>query len=514
MTDIVKSCLDCPSMLDPSKATRFFSKSVGVPVCAKFGKPLGRIQSKENERAAIAKTFAKNCSEFGKEAPLTVNWSTAEFQVMLPDPHSTLPNQGVSPESVRTCLNCSNFIDTEAVIGDLGWSSGLCAAKGKLVLGSRYIIEARNCDYRSMGTPRTNTSGMTFIPEYMENFTGTGDPIAAYLHSKTHFVDPVDYPTDKEITEVDAEHGIRAWRRIVDPLSENIVHLPIYDVNFFSEEERKKIPRTGDDEHPEDYIDHFFGTYKCAALWTELDETPALWGQAGTGKTELFRHMAWLMCLPFERLSFTASTELDDIAGKWLLENGATVFEFGRLPRAWGKPCVIVLDEPNTAANEVWQFIRPLTDNSKQLVLDMAKGQALQRDQDCYLGMAMNPAWDMNNVGANLIGDADANRLMHMAIELPEPKLEREIILTRCKHDGWEIPKDKLDAVMGIAEDIRDNIRLGSLTISWAIRPQIKVARALRWFDFLTAYRMAAADYLEPQQAEQVLDIVKTHVEV
>lgn len=513
MTDN-KSCLDCPSMLSPTEAAMFFSKSVGVSVCARFGRPLGRIQSTENEKASIAKTFAKNCAQHGEPKPDTPNWSNADFQVMLPDPASTMPGAGLSPDAVRTCLNCSNFVSQETVISDLGWSSGLCAAKGKLVLGSRLTIEARNCEYRSMGTPRNDTAGMTFIPEYMENFTGSPDPVVAHQQAKAHFVDPVDYETDKDVTDADREHGIRAWRAITDPISENTVYLPIYRIDFFSPEEQAKIPRTGDDEHPEDYIDHFFGTYKCAALWTELDETPALSGRAGTGKTELFRHMAWLMCLPFERLSITGSTELDDLAGKWLFEGGETKFEFGRLPRAWSKPCVIVLDEPNTGPPDVWQFIRPLTDNSKQLVLDMAKGQRLTRDQDCYLGMAMNPAWDMLNVGTNQIGDADANRLMWLAIELPDPKLEREIIATRCKHDGWEIPKDKLDAVMNIAADIRDNIDAGGLTISWAIRPQIKVARALRWFDYLTAYRMAAADYLEPKQAEQVLDIVKTHVEV
>jgi len=509
-----QSCLDCPSMLTTQQATKFFNKSIGVPVCARFGKPLGRIKSSLPEVTEISKTFAKNCDSYGKPAPITPDWKTADFQVMLPDPQSTLPGAGNMPEAVRTCLNCSNYIDLEVVVKGPGWGAGMCAAQGKLILGNRTTLEARNCDYRSFGTPRPDMAGMTFIPEYAENFTVAGDPVAAHAKAKANFVDPTEYETDKEVSAEDAAHGIRAWREIKDPMSDNSVWLPIYDLNHFSPEEQAKIPRTGDDEHPEDYVDHAFYLYKVVVLWTELDETPAFWGQAGTGKTEFFRFMAWLMCLPFERLSFTGSTELDDIAGKWLYENGETVFEFGRLPRAWGKPCVIILDEPNTAPADVWQFIRPLTDNSKQLVLDMAKGQRITRHSDAYLGLAMNPAWDMNNIGTQMIGDADANRLMHFSVGLPDDKLEREIIETRCKHDGWDIPRDKMDALMAIADDIRTNIQSGSLQISWAIRPQIKVARALRWFDFLTAYRMAAADYLEPKQADQVLDIVRSNVEL
>lgn len=513
MNQIKPNCFECPSLLSAREAAAFFSKSIGTPVCAKFGKPLGTPRSKESERRQIGEAFASSCSEHGKPRPISVDWKSAEFQVMLPDPLSTRPGQGASPDSVRTCLNCSNLVDVEPVAEETGWPAAICAAKGKLVLGQRFTIEARGCEYRSLGQPRQSMTGLTFIPEYQATFKSNGDPVAEHAKNKANFVDPVEYVSDKPVSDEDKKHGIRAWRRVSDPISDNEVWLPIYDLEFFDADERSKIPRTGDDEHPEDYIDHFFGTYKVAALWTELDETPALWGQAGTGKTELFRHLAWLMCLPFERISITGSTELDDLAGKWVFEGNETKFEYGRLPRAWMKPSVIVIDEPNTGPPDVWQFIRPLTDNSKQLVLDMAKGERINRHADAFLGMAMNPAWDMKNVGANMIGDADANRLMHMAVALPDAKLEREIITTRCKHDGWEIPKDKLDAVMGIATDIRDTIQQGGLTMTWAIRPQIKVARALRWFDWITAYRMAAADFLEPEQAEQVIDIVKTYVE-
>lgn len=507
-----RSCFSCPSLLTSAEASNFFGKSVGTSICAKFGKPVGTIHSTEPQRSKIARQLAKNCSEFGKPAPTKVDWSLVNLTVTMPDP-DTIGAPRVQPELIRSCISCGNFVREDVVARDLGWTSGLCAAKGKLLLANRYTFEARGCEDRTFSRVRDTVNNLIMLPEYDDAFAGSNDPVKMHFRNKRNFVDPIEYETDKPVSADDEAHGIRAWRVVEDYDTGNKVYLPIYRLDFFTPDEQAKIPRTGDDEHPEDYVDHGGLTYKVAVLWTELDETPGMWGQPGTGKTEFFRYMAWLMCLPFERFSITGSSELDDLAGKmhFSKEHG-TYFEYGRLPLAWKKPSVIVIDEPNTGPPDVWQFLRPLTDNSKQLVLDMNKGERIKRHDDAYLGMAMNPAWDMRNVGAHQIGDADANRLMHLYVDLPPVELEREIIKASCAHDGWDIPKEKLDAVMGIAEDIRGLVEQGTLNISWAIRPQLKVARSLRWFDYVTAYRMASADYLEPQAQQELLDCVRAHI--
>jgi formylglycine-generating enzyme required for sulfatase activity len=62
---------------------------------------------------------------------------------------------------------------------------------------------------------------------------------------------------------------------------------------------------------------------------------------------------------------------------------------------------------------------------------------------------------------------------------------------------------------MAIATDIRAATAQGTLPISWGIRHQIKVARALKWFTPVDAYRMAAGDFLEPTYREQILGFVR-----
>jgi MoxR-like ATPase len=514
MNDPFKTCRSCPAFLPPDKVVSKFRKSIGSPMCGRYGHVLGKPGGSTKQTDKLAAYFGQKCPKYGEPLPPTPEEQRLFVAMPIIDNRQPASDPAIR-DMCHSCATCKNFVAEETIATDFGWTAGLCSAKGKLILSNQQVYEARDCAWRTYGPVMHTTMGLSLLPEYEDAFQLNVDPVRAYFKNKEATVEPHEYPSDKAVSDEEAESGIRAWRRVVDPAgSGNETFLPIYRIDYFSKEEQVKIPRTGDDEHPELYVDHFGGTYLAAVAWTELDETPTAWGEAGVGKTELYRYLAWLMCLPFERMSITGQTELDDLAGKMRFSpDKGTYFQYGRLPIAWGKPCVLCIDEPNCGPADVWQFLRPLTDNSKQMVLDMNNGERIQRHDDCYLGMAMNPAWDPKNVGAMPISDADANRLFHVSIELPPESLEREIIVNRVKVDGWELDSDRLDMIMGIAKDLRSLATDGELPITWGIRPQIKVARALRWFDPITAYRRAVADYLEPQAQESMLNAVRAHVD-
>lgn len=508
------SCDTCPSFLMADQVVSKFKKSLGSPMCGRYGHILGKPGLAPEQADKLHKHFAKNCDSHG--LPLPPLPIEKRMQVAMPDP-TTFDLKDRSPRQYDTCVTCAtcrNSVPEQVVANELGWTATLCSAKGKLVMSNQLVREAHDCTYRWYGPVRQTTAGLHLMPEYEQAFSLASDPIRKYFAEKDKPVEPHEYETDREVTEEEAASGIRAWRKISDPEGDDrSVFLPIYRIDFFSTEEQAKIPRSGDDEHPELYIDHFGGSYLAGVTWTELDETPALWGEAGVGKTELARYLAWMMCLPFERISITGSSELDDLAGKMrFTQERGTYFQYGRIPLAWSKPCVLIIDEPNVGPPEVWQFLRPLTDNSKQLVLDTNEGERIKRHTDCYLMMAMNPSWDPKNVGAYQIGDADASRLFHVFIDLPPESLEREIISNRVALDGWELPREALDMLMAIASDVRAACKDDTLPITWGIRPQIKVARAMRWFDAQTAYRRAIGDYLEPEAQETLMDFVRAHL--
>lgn len=513
MSSSLNNCQTCPSFLPAEKVPSKFRKGIGAPMCGRFGYVLGRPGSDSKSVEKLSIHYGSKCEDHGK--PLPPQPLSKSLTVALPDPDAMSPADNAQMKTMcQTCTSCTKYVPDEQVLDEFGWTVGLCSARGRLILPTETYTEAKNCEVREWGSTRKTTHGLHLLPEYEEAFNLSVDPVRAYFKNKGALIEPHDYPSDKDVSEEEVESGIRAWRKIKDPDgSGNETYLPIYRIDYFSDDEQAKIPRTGDDEHPELYVDHFGGVYLAAVAWTELDETPAAWGEAGVGKTELARHLAWLMCLPFERISITAQTELDELMGKMrYTPDEGTYFQYGRLPLAWAKPCVLVIDEPNVGPPEVWQAIRPLTDNSKQMVLDMNKGERIKRHTDCYMMMAMNPAWDVKNVGALPIGDADANRLFHVFIPLPPDSLEREIIVNRVKLDGWEIDTARLNMLLGIAKELRSLADLGTLPISWGIRPQIKVARALRWFSPEVAYKRAVGDYLEPEAQEVLSDVIQAHV--
>lgn len=524
------SCVDCPSYLKADEVQSMFKKGTGHPMCAKFGHAIGRPSAKPVQINSIAEAFGSSCDSFGQARPVDPPLKP-EMMVSMGD-LSVQRGEPDKDERVNTCHECKHFVEPQAVRDGWGWTFPLCAATGRLLFPHRVAQEAKSCDWRSFGPTRKNLGDLKMAPMYEDAFDLDDDPIAVFLRARKKgamYLEPTTRTTDKPVDSDWAKQGVRAWEKVTSPDgSGRHTYLPIYDPEFFPADERAKIPQSGDDEHPELYVDFSGAVYKIMVLWRELDETPMLWGMAGVGKTEIYRHLAWRMQLPFNRISLTAKSEVDDIIGSMRARatptGSETYFHYGRLPLAWQRPGVTVLDEPNTAPDEIWQTIRPITDNSKQLVLDQNKAERLDRNISQFLGMACNPAWDPRNVGANETADADGNRLMHMYMTLPPEAVERAILEDRCMLDGYDPNGEKhqtvagelttLDLVMRIASEIRmqSDPSVGTLPISWGIRPQIKVLRATKWFDLLTSYRLAVADLLEPEQAKVVLDIIRANV--
>lgn len=502
--------MNCPSYTAAITDNHPLGKQFGGAMCARYGTVLSRPGQRQTAESKISESVARGCNAYMKPRPSKPE--RVDLAVAFP---ILTGAEGETPDNnVSSCAQCKFYVASSTVKNEFGWTAGICSGKGKLILDTRQVIEAKKCELRQHATlskvgAKPHFSNIQLIPHFDEGF-GVVDPLKAFNVSSG--VDPAEYPTDAPVDDETKKAGIRAWRKIEDAEGTgNYVLIPCYDPEFFPEGERAKIPRSGDKEHPELYIDHGNLVYAVAVAWFGLDEAPALYGSAGLGKTELFRHMAWMMCLPFERFPLNARSDIEDLAGSMHFENSETTYKYGRVTQAWAKPCVICLDEPNTAPPDVWQFLRPLLDNSKTLTLDMNEGEVIPRSDDCYLGMAMNPAWDARNIGAAPISDADNSRLFHIEVTLPPPQVERRIIADRVKLDGWEIKDVQLNMLMGIAEELRSLASNGTLPVSWGVRDQIKVARALRWFGTLTAYRRATADALEPEARRALLAVVEAH---
>lgn len=492
-----------------------YGTSLGMPTCARTGRMLGATRMSDADENTLQEETASQCPEFGK----AVTSSTKTFVTLS----LGIAGKSIEPTSsdtnISSCKACHFYVDARRVGQAVGVAVGLCSKYGKLIPDTKTAEVAKGCNARVRTEIPVGKNINAHYDEMLKNFIVAPSlaqrlPIADLVggglpYQPPRIIEPSTYNTDATVTPAHIKAGIRAWRKLSDTTTKNSVLIPVFDRDFFDDEQRKLIPVTGGDEHIETYLDHQNLAYRCAVLWRHLDETPALHGVAGTGKTELFRYMAWMMQLPFHRISITKSSDIDELAGMVGFHNNETVFEYGIVPRFWRTPCVAVFDEPNVGPPEVWQFIRPLTDNSKQLVLPMNKGEIVKRNENCYFGMAMNPAWDPRNIGAEPLAAADGSRLMHIFVGFPDAKIEREIIKRRCHLDGYTISDDVLTTMMDTARTLREMD--DTLSTTWGIREQIKTARATRWFSIVDAYRLAATDHMEPSEASMILDAVKSN---
>lgn len=518
-----RSCVGCPSFLpDGPQVAEVFGTRTGMDHCAKFGHILGRDGMHPRQADGLRKARAKSCHEYGLPRPEKAHWERVNPSVTLPTREAMAIEMSASDErdKVDSCRDCVFFNQAETARRD--WkNTGICSSRNELVFREQVREKSQRCGsaiqinrYGSDFRNRQLDMEMTLIPDLVDAFYKVMTPLERWKSEQKNFVDPAEYPSDRPLVQEDIERGIRAWREVVDQETGYSIYIPVYDAQRLPEHLRRLVPQTGDDEHPENFIDYEGLVFMLSVLWWEMDETPALWGPAGVGKTEVLRHMAWLMQLPFHRISITASTEVEELVGQFTLQGGETKFVHGRLPRAWNSPGVICLDEPNVGPVEVWQAIRPLTDNSKQFVIDKNGGEVIKRHDDSVLGIAMNPAWDTRNVGADLIADADSSRLSHISVTYPPMEIEREIMREWANDPdlNFQISDSMLDTLISISMDLRGQSKGGSLSVSWGIRHNIKVAKLSRVFPLQRAYEIAVSNYLDPREREIVRSTVATHV--
>lgn len=493
------SCTQCPAYRDrEALRTTLNNPKIDFDSCGRFGYVLSRPTLSAEASLLIKRKVAVACDQAGQEYSGQTYLPAQPVGTPSPEAIAQLPD---GKEDIPSCLSCQFYIMPVVVKETHGWRQGMCGAKGSLVVDP--ATQAKHCDVSKMATPG-RTSAM--LASSVKLFGQFSEPSAIQvIRSRMggEIIPWEDFDPEKHSAKpVDARHrdqGVRGWRQIKHASSERTILVPVVDHEYLSKQEIEHVPATGaEGDFPELYVDHENILYAASVSAFKKDRTLALWGQPGTGKTEFFKWFAWLMGTPFTRISIDERSDVEDtITGKWGVEDGATVFYKARLSATWDRPGLSCIDEPNTGPPAVWQAVRPLTDNSKQLILDAAKGELIKKHILRVLGMAMNPAWDPKNIGAMELSDADGNRLLNKFVRLPPEQVERDIIRNYCKTvDGFDLDKKIEDTIMAIAREIRVYCDEDQLPISWGIRPQIAVASLTESFSLEECYRLAVTDRL------------------
>ena len=513
-----KSCRDCPSFMDSTSMLSRYQTSLGCNFCPTKGRILEGPGFSITENDGLLEMVAEGCDSYGSQPPSRENLNT-DAAIAIGDPGVAvfLSQKGnIAPiDKPMSCTACKWYVPANYVRDELGYQAPLCSAKGRVLFPRNLVREAANCGSGINGDNKTSTTGILIHAVYIKPApVVVPDPIVVNLTAQfsRHQVDPRDYVTDKPVTMEDAISCIRAWREVMDPEGmKPSVYMPIFD----GEKLCGFDPRTTYAGHrPDLYIDHQGLLYD---LTCELfnGETPVLIGMAGTGKTEIGCWLSWLMDLPNTRCDVHTRTEAWHFIGESKLETDpvtgtpVTKFHMGRFASVYPTPGITMVNEPNLN-EDIYEFLRPVFDNAKQLGLDEAQGVIVSRHPYRFVLCSQNPSWDPLYTGAEPMSAADIDRITPIYVDLPSAVIERQIITAHCVDAGYDIPVHILDKIMQVAQDLRQMIADGTLPIAWGLRAQIKVAKKTQYYSFEKAYRRAVIDGMEPAVVDQIMTSVRS----
>jgi len=521
----MNTCLDCPSLITKEKAASHFGVSdaeVGDYVfCSRFGQVLG---DQDGVRQGLAERFGQTCPSHGESVP-AVAPKDPKMGFFMPRPDLLKPTANQKPSSCESCIKYDK-------------SAEACAATGMLVFSSKAAATAAACSFGEAGLPYaaadvklpawSTTPVALSATSLAASSTPTSTsaptaPSAPKPKKSLIILEPVNYNSDAKVMPDHANKGIQAWRRVTSPKGKDHF-LPIFRTDFFTEDMQERIPKSGADYgDPSLFIDHDNILVEFAVQSYTKDLNLALIGEAGSGKTEGARYLAWMLNMPFARITYSEDTDPDEVLGfhhfgehEVVDASGnvttatGTYLKKGELPSWWQTMCVLLSDEPNIAREAIVQSYRSMNDSSRTLVV---YGEKFLRHDYCFHIMAMNPHWDFRNIGAKPMASADSRRLSFHFVTPPNDDQIKQI-LTRAVRtlDGAEIDPGVLKAIIAAGKDLRVMAKDGRLPDTWTTSQEVKVARLVEDFGLEGAYRRAYFNYIDPETTKTAMQLIASQI--
>ena len=147
-------------------------------------------------------------------------------------------------------------------------------------------------------------------------------------------------------------------------------------------------------------------------------------GPTGCGKTRFVRHMAERLGRPLVTVACQEDLSAADLAGRYLLENGQTVWRDGPVTRAARQGAICYLDEVVEARADVLTLLHPLTDDRRMIPLER-KGEEVQADEAFMVVVSYNPRYQSI---AKTLKESTRQRFIAIPFDYPDPATEAEIV--------------------------------------------------------------------------------------
>jgi nitric oxide reductase NorQ protein len=212
-------------------------------------------------------------------------------------------------------------------------------------------------------------------------------------------------------------------------------------------------------------------------------------GPTGCGKTRFVQYMAWRLGRPLITVACHEDLFASDLIGRYLLQDGRTVWTDGPLARAVRIGAICYLDEVVEARKDTTVVIHPLTDDRRLLTIDK-KGEVLAAHPDFMMVISYNPGYQ--SVLKDL-KQSTRQRFAALSFDYPAPEGEARIV---AREAG--LAPELARQLVGLAGRIR-NIREHGLAEGASTRLLIYAGR-------LTASGIAPAEACRMALARPLTD--------
>ncbi|MYZ47238.1 CbbQ/NirQ/NorQ/GpvN family protein [Propylenella binzhouense] len=154
-------------------------------------------------------------------------------------------------------------------------------------------------------------------------------------------------------------------------------------------------------------------------------------GPTGCGKTRFVEHMAWRLGRPLVTIACHEDMSAADLAGRFLLEPGGTVWQDGPLTRAVRHGGICYLDEIVEARQDTTVVIHPLTDARRVLPLDR-RNELVAAHPDFQLVISYNPGYQS---AVKDLKESTKQRFLAIDFGYPAASVEAEIVAREAEID-------------------------------------------------------------------------------
>lgn len=155
-------------------------------------------------------------------------------------------------------------------------------------------------------------------------------------------------------------------------------------------------------------------------------------GPTGCGKTRFVEHMAHRLGRELVTVACHDDLAASDLIGRYLVRDGATVWQDGPLTRAVRRGAICYLDEVVEARQDTVVVIHALTDHRRVLPIDKT-GEVLSAAPGFQLVVSYNPGYQH---ALKDLKPSTRQRFVALELGLPAPEQEARIVA----HEGGVAP--------------------------------------------------------------------------